>query len=192
MAAHATHSAAVTLLETIHTSQVHSSSRWGNISDRLGSFPSDAASACTVYTATLVHTLCIKYDKDNTHNHARFLSEALVNSHQNVSLVRTVHWNTVCKCQRGISLAVTWRLCVCYKSAFYQKGQMDPDAGFWYEGFLQTILYCSIRKFGYFQNKQTSSGDLSQTLELENFTMACPSSQRIVNLVWQRWTLHLQ
>jgi len=49
-----------------------------------------------------------------------------------------------------------------------------------------------MRKFGYFQNNIHFSGTLSKTLDLvdlDNFATARRSSQRVVNLARQKWTL---
>ena len=39
---------------------------------------------------------------------------------------------------------------VCHKSVFYRNGETNL-AGFWYVSFLQPVLHCVKRKFGYLQ-----------------------------------------
>jgi len=60
---------------------------------------------------------------------------------------------------------------------------------FRYQSFFRAILHCAVKKSGYLQNRGTSLWNFVPNSGLRKFITAHRSSQRVVNLVRQTWTL---
>jgi len=80
---------------------------------------------------------------------------------------------------RVLAVAVCLSVCLCLSQIANVSNWLNESGWFWNGSFIRPIPRCVLRKYGYLRKKATFLWNLPHTEDLENFTAARQSSQRV-------------